>query len=469
MAELPYVPDFLTVHLGSPGSNAENVTVSFPDYLKNVASSELYPTWPENALRANIYAQASYALNRIYTEYYRERGYNYDITNDTNFDQAFIKGRDIFENVSNIVDDIFNSYIRRSDTIVPLFAQYCNGTTSVCSGLSQWGTVDLANQGYLPFDILKYYYGDDIVLVENVPVQGITSSVPDGNLSIGTVSNDVRTLQIRLNRISTNYPAIPKIYSIDGIFGLDTRDAVREFQRIFDLPIDGIVGVNTWYRIQSIYNGIKKLNSLVSESITYDEVSKQLPEELKAGDEGPYVSSLQYFLEFISEYDSAVPFVPITGVYDQATIDAVTAFQKEYGLPVTGIVDRDDGRLLYDSYIGILNSLPDSQFVTFARPYPGYRLYRGIEDEYVKYLQQYLNRISEVYTDIPKLSEDGIFGQQTQDAVSIFQSIFNQYVNGIVGTVTWNAIADTYDDLVSGSQVNEGQYPGYVLSEKGGT
>ncbi|MBR6709015.1 MAG: spore cortex-lytic protein, partial [Clostridia bacterium] len=151
MPQLPYIPETVTVHLGAPDTNAPNITVSFPDYIKNVASSEIYPTWPENAIRANIYAQISYALNRIYTEYYRSRGYDFDITNSTAVDQSFVNGRDIFENISQIVDEIFNQYLRRQGAVEPLFAQYCNGTTVTCPGLSQWGTVELANRGYTPY------------------------------------------------------------------------------------------------------------------------------------------------------------------------------------------------------------------------------------------------------------------------------------------------------------------------------
>ena len=172
----PIIPEQITVHLGTPESTAENVTVPFTDYIKNVASSEIYPTWPESALRANIYAIITFALNRIYTEWYRSRGYNFDITNSTQFDQAFVKNRDYFENISRIVDEIFNDYIVRQNDIQPLFSRFCNGTTSKCDGLSQWGSVTLAESGYTPFRILQNYYGDDIRLVENAPVAEIEES-----------------------------------------------------------------------------------------------------------------------------------------------------------------------------------------------------------------------------------------------------------------------------------------------------
>ena len=191
MASLtPYVPQTVVVHLGSPSSNAQNVTVDFIDYIKNVASSELYPTWPEAALRANIYAIVTFTLNRIYTEWYRSQGYNFDITSNTQYDQAFFKDREIFGNISDIVDDIFNDYVRRQGNIDPLFAQYCNGTTVTCRGLSQWGTVTLANRGYTPYEMLQYYYGDDIEIVRNSPVKVNIPSYPGSplRLSIGEMN-----------------------------------------------------------------------------------------------------------------------------------------------------------------------------------------------------------------------------------------------------------------------------------------
>lgn len=209
MAIYPYIPQFITVHLGTPGQNARNVSIGFPDYIKNVASSEIYPTWPESALRANIYAQTSFALNRVYTEWYRSRGYAFDITNSTQYDQAYLYGRDIFGNISQIVDEIFNDYLRRPGTLEPFFAQFCNGTTVTCRGLSQWGSVTLANQGMTPYEILTYYYGEELEIVRDAPVQSIMESYPGIPLRIGSSGNDVRNVQLRLNRIGRNYPLIP--------------------------------------------------------------------------------------------------------------------------------------------------------------------------------------------------------------------------------------------------------------------
>ena len=192
---LPIIPENITVHLGAPSSSAQNVTVPFVDYIKNVASSEIYPTWPEEALRANIYAIISFALNRIYTEWYPSRGYNFDITNSTQFDQAFVPDREIFENIIYIVDDIFNDYVVRQGSIEPLFTQFCNGTTSTCDGLSQWGTVSLAESGYTPYRILQNYYGNDIGIVEDARVGEAGESYPGVPLRLGDAGNNVRLVQ----------------------------------------------------------------------------------------------------------------------------------------------------------------------------------------------------------------------------------------------------------------------------------
>ena len=293
MPDTPIIPETITVHLGAPDSTAQNVTLPFLDYVTNVASSEIYPTWPENAIRANIYAQISFALNRIYTQYYRSRGYDFDITNSTAIDQSFVQGRDIFDNVREIAGEIFDSYVRRRGSVEPLFAAYCDGVEVTCNGLSQWGSVDLANRGLSPYEILTTYYGDDIDIVTDVPVMGLDVSVPVFPLRVGNVGDDVRTVQIRLNRIAQNYPAIPKIVQTDGIFVEDTEAAVRAFQEIFNLTPDGVVGRGTWFAIQAIYAGVKRLNELDSEGIRLEEITKQFPEVLRQGDSGTGVLSLQ--------------------------------------------------------------------------------------------------------------------------------------------------------------------------------
>ena len=214
------------MHLGPPSSNTANVTVDFSDYVKNVASSEIYPTWDESALRANILAIVSFALNRVYTEFYRSRGYDFDITNSTAYDQFFVNGRSYFDNVSRLVDELFNDYLRRPGFVEPLAAKFCNGTTVTCEGLSQWGSQNLAQQGYNSTQILQSYYGN-VETVMNAPIRGITSSYPGTPLRQGSTGPNVVVLQVALNRIAQSYPAIPKIASVDGIFGPRTEATVR--------------------------------------------------------------------------------------------------------------------------------------------------------------------------------------------------------------------------------------------------
>ncbi len=463
MPNTPTIPQTITVHLGAPGSQAENVTIPFLDYIANVASSEIYPTWPESAIRANIYAQVSFALNRVYTEYYRTRGFDYDITNSTAFDQSFVNGRDIFENIQKIVGEIFDSYIRRENSVQPLFAQYCNGTTVTCEGLSQWGSVELANQGYTPFEILQYYYGNDIELVQDVPMEAPGESAPGVPLRLGSVNNDVRTLQIRLNRISRNYPSIPKIPIADGIFGTDTEAAVRRFQEIFGLTPDGIVGRATWYRIQNIYIGVKRLTDLSAEAIRFDEISQQFPEVLQEGDQGIGVANLQYYLDFLSVYYNTIPQVAIDGDFGASTRAAVEALQRTFGLPVDGIVGEVTWKAMYDAYLGIVRTVPLQYTEGVIVPYQGVVLRQGADSEDVRLLQEYLNYIARTYPSIPTVNPTGYFGPRTEEAVIAFQKEFGLEQTGTVGAITWGEITERYETLFLGSQLGDGQYPGYEI------
>lgn len=364
----PSIPQYITVHLGPPDSNAENVTLPFSQYIKNVASSEIYPTWNESAIYANIYAQISYALNRVYTNFYRSRGYDFDITNSTAYDQKFINGRTIFENISRIVDQIFTTYIRRLGSIEPLAAKYCNGTTVTCEGLSQWGSEYLARQGYSPLGILKYYYGDNIELVENTPITDITSLYPGYPLRRGDSGDAVTIIQRELNTISRSYPAIPRV-DVDGIFGESTERAVRKFQEIFNLTPDGIVGIGTWNKLVMLYVGLLRLSELDSVGVTIFGSSLEYPEALRLGDENDYVATLQFFLSAISEFYDTVPSVPITGYFGEFTEDSVRAFQRTAGLVADGVVGRRTWDELYRYYDGINNTvlIPDINRVS----YPG--------------------------------------------------------------------------------------------------
>lgn len=442
------IPETITVHLGAPDSSAENVTVPFADYVKNVASSEIYPNWPENALRANIYAITTYALNRIYNEWYPSRGYNFDITNTTRFDQAFVPDRDVFENISLLVDELFNDYVVRQGTVNPLFTQFCNGTTSTCAGLSQWGTVDLANQGLSPYQILQRYYGDDINIISNAPVENITESYPGTPLVIGDAGNDVEIIQDQLNRISQNYPAIPKIPNPNGVFDTATEEAVRSFQQIFDLPQTGQVDKATWYRIKQYYTGVKSLSELISEGVSLQEAQLPYERELSIGSVGTSVRLIQYYLNVIAYFNGNFNIIPLNGVYDEQTAEAVRVFQQFYSLNSDGVVGRETWNKLQEVYRNTVSSLPINFYGNKAKLYPGYFLSEGMRGQDVTNLQTYLSFIADYYNDIPKIPVTGYFGTQTRRAVQEFQRLFGLEPIGSVGAVTWNEIAKQYDFLV---------------------
>ena len=255
----PVVPSLITVHEGRPeDSSASNYTVGFKDYIKNVASCEIYSTWPREAIKANVFAILSFTLNRVYTEWYRGKGYGFTITNSTAFDQAFSFGRNIFDEISEVVDEIFTTYISRPDLVQPLFTQYCDGKRVKRAGwLSQWGSKELADQGLNALQILKTYYGSDIVLKQAKKVEGIPLSFTNV-LKIGSTGDAVKTIQQQLNTISNNYPLIKKVV-VDGVYGASTAEAVRTFQQIFDLPETGEVNFPTWYSISNIFVAISKL------------------------------------------------------------------------------------------------------------------------------------------------------------------------------------------------------------------
>lgn len=352
------IPNPITVHLGTPTSSASNVQVSFPDYVKNVASSEIYPTWPEAALRANIYAIITFALNRIYTEWYRNRGYSFDITNSTAYDQAFVYGRPIYSSISRIVDAIFNEYVRRQGQIAPCFTSFCNGTTATCQGLSQWGTVTLANQGYTPLQILRSYYPNDIEIVQTNIITNVISSYPGTPLRTGSTGLDVQTIQTYLTRIRRNYPAIPAISDPAGTFGSSTNAAVTKFQSIFNLTPDGIVGKSTWYKISSLYAAVAKLAELNSEGNTLGIGTVPPSSTLRQGSRGPDVITLQYLLNLVSEYYPGIPAPTQDGIFGSGTRQSVIAFQQIMGLQADGIVGTATWRALYNTYLGIGQNVP---------------------------------------------------------------------------------------------------------------
>ena len=388
---IPYIPRNITVHLGSPNSDAPNVTVPFVDYVKNVASSEIYPTWDDAALRANIYAIVSFALNRVYTEFYRSRGYPFDITNSTAIDQYFVNGRSYFENVSRLVDELYNDYLRRPGFVEPLAAKFCNGTTVKCEGLSQWGSQELAQQGLNSVEILRRYYGS-FEIVEDAPSRGIQSSYPGTPLKRGSQGPNVVVVQAELNRISQSYPAIAKVPKADGIFGPKTESSVRSFQRIFGLEPDGIVGKATWYELIRLYTAIQQLSELKSKGQQFYSVSWAYPNALRQGDRGQSVRQLQYMLTMLSEFISQFPPLEVDGIFGPATQQGVLAAQRYFELEETGVVDPSTWDRIYDQYAGIQRTaldakalLPETRPDSLARStdfkqFPGQTLQPGMRD-----------------------------------------------------------------------------------------
>ncbi|MBE6923876.1 MAG: spore cortex-lytic protein [Ruminococcaceae bacterium] len=353
---IPFVPRYITVHLGAPNAAAANVTVSFSDYVKNVASSEIYPTWDEPALRANILAIVSFALNRVYTEFYRSRGYDFDITNNTAYDQAFVNGRSFFDNVSRLVDELFNDYLRRPGFVEPLAAKFCNGTTVTCEGLSQWGSQNLAQQGYSSTEILRSYYGN-VEIVANAPIAGNTSSYPGTPLRRGSSGPNVVVVQVELNRIAQNYPAIPKLATVDGIFGSRTEASVRRFQEIFGLEPDGIVGKATWYALVRLYTAVTRLSELRSQGQRFYSISWEYPNSPRPGSTGEKVRHLQYMLAVLSDFIPQIPQVAVDGVYGDETKEAVLAAQRYFGLPQNPVVNAATWEEIYDQFSGIENTV----------------------------------------------------------------------------------------------------------------
>ncbi|MBO7399865.1 MAG: peptidoglycan-binding protein [Clostridia bacterium] len=435
------IPQNITVHLGAPDSKAPDVTVPYTEYLKSVAASEIYPTWPESALRANLLAQNTLALNRIYTEWYRSQGYGFDITNSPAYDQAYIHNRATFEVTDDLVDETFTEYIARPTSLAPVFSRYCDGYISQCEGLSQWGSVDLAEQYYTPLDILRYYYGDDVFTKEASVVEAIPGSFP-GVLQTGSESESVARLQYRLNRIAIDYPAIPFIEKADGVYDAQTVNAVKEFQRIFGLPVTGRTDEETWYRVIYIYTAVKKLAETESENFTV--VNEGFPgRDLDIGMRGLDVLRMEIYLRQISAYFGAdtIPPVTVNGVYDEDTRRAVSAFQRFYGIDVSGKVDEPTWNAVVSVYYDVAEELPPS-----LPPYPGRPVKAGSTGEDVKFIQNALNSIRRGVKEIPPLDVDGMYGPKTENAVKAFQKYYGLVPDGIVGPLTWARLGAEYSN-----------------------
>ena len=439
----PTIPKNIIVHLGAPDEKARNVTIPFPEYIKNVASGEIYPNWPEEAVKANIIAQISFALNRVYNEWYTSKGYNFDITNNPSYDQSFKENRQFFKKISEMVDEIFNNYIIKDKQIQPYFAMYCDGREVKCKGLSQWGTVALAKEGKTYLEILKYYYGN-VNIVRNAKVEDNIKSYPGFVVKLGTAGDFVRMLKMQLNRIGQNYPAIPIIIDDSQYFTVETENAVKKFQEIFNIKETGEVDKSTWYKIKYIYNAVKKISDLYSEGISIDEATLLYNKDLSFGEKGQYVKTLHYLLNVISYFDSSLPFYDIDKNYfGNKTKDLVTLFQKKYNLPQTGIVNKKTWKLIKEVYEQTINTIPSTYYTVLDEFYPGRFLSKGMTGDDIINLQRFLYIICEEQKNIPGVIVNGLYDDLTEQSVSVIQKRNNLKSDGVVGPITWSKIVKT--------------------------
>lgn len=437
----PVIPTEITVHLGAPNQAAQDITVSFVDYINNVASSELYPTWPIDSLKANILAIISFTMNRIYNEWYRSKGFNFDITSSPTYDQTYTLNREVYENIGNIVKDVFNDYIVKEGQVQPYFAQYCDGRKTTCSGLSQWGTVTLANQGNGPLNIIRYYYGNDTNIKYDAEV-GDSTSYPGYDVGIGQAGNPVSAIQRDLNRIRRNYPAIPLIETDLGIYNQETEAAVKKFQEIFALPITGVVDKATWYKIKYIYTSVKKLSDLYTEGLSEAEATFKYRDVLKYGDTGIEVEFIHYYLDSIAFLDNDIPRLRTNSVYNDSTKTMVMAFQKKYNLPVTGEFTYKDFNVLKNVYDNMLKYY-DKEYKDFVDDlYPGVFLSKGMNGDDIRKLQRFLLKICQYDHSIPGVKVNGEFDDLTERSVKKIQDDYNLGITGIVGPFSWRKIVE---------------------------
>ena len=438
----PIVPNNITIHLGAPDEDARNITVPFTDYIANVTSSEIYPTWPRNAIIANMYAITSFAMNRIYNEWYRSKGYNFDITSSPIYDQTYIENRSTYSNINDIAQDIFDNYVVKGNQVQPYFTKYCDGRVTTCDGLSQWGTVTLAKQGKTPLEILRTYYGNDINIKYDAPVGDTTEGYPGYEVGLGSAGNPVQAIQRDLRRIRQNYPAIPDISTNVGIYDEDTVAAVKKFQEIFGLPVTGIVDKATWYKIKYIYTSVKKLSDLYSEGLSTEEATFLYTDELKYGDTGIEVEYIHYFLDALAFLDEDIPRLPTNSIYTNNTITMVKAFQEKYNLPVTGIFTYRDWNVLQTAYNQILKSFPAEYQDYINELYPDYFLTRGTTGSDVRRFQKFLLAICKFDKSIPGVRVNGIFDELTEKSVKKLQQDYGFEINGIVGPLLWRKVVE---------------------------
>ncbi|MCL2369813.1 MAG: peptidoglycan-binding protein [Firmicutes bacterium] len=356
-----FIPTQITVHLGVPTNTAaRNVHVPFVEYIANVASSEIFATWPDASIRANIHAIITFTLNRLYTEWYRSRGHNFDITNTTQFDQMYVHGRNIFQNLMEISAQELNRYVHRIGFANPLFTTYrANACGNGC--LSQWGTVDLANRGFTPLQIIRNFYGQDTNIATTNLIQDVRTTYPGAPMRLGSPpSRYIQEMQIYLNRIRQDFPLIPLIANPNGVFGPDTDAAVRQFQRTNNLNPDGVIGPATWNRITQIWVAVTRLANLNSEGVRIGIGPNPPSVVLRNGSSGHDVRQLQWLLNYIGYYFEFVPNdLTVDGRFGARTENSVREFQRNFGLNPDGVVGPATWNKIYEVFRQIQNSSPN--------------------------------------------------------------------------------------------------------------
>jgi peptidoglycan hydrolase-like protein with peptidoglycan-binding domain len=436
------IPNFVRVHLGRRERPSQIVSVPYIDYIKNVTSHEIFDAWPEQAIIANVYCIMSLTLNRIYTEFYRKQGYNFDITNETYMDQKYVHGGSVGARISAIVDRIFSVHLAIVGHKEPFLALYNDGIrVNIPGRLSQWGSFyDARDRGMNAWQIITKYFKQNLELRTIDKFGGIMESYPGYTLQLGSRGAAVRTMQLYLNRILGRYTDVI-INPVDGIFGPQTRNSVITMQRILNLPQTGTIDRRSWYEISRRYATERALWEMYSEGQRIGIGTTPPTRVVRQGDTGALVTELQFLLDFIALYHSGIPFVPQSSRFDALTGEGVRAFQRLFNINADGIVGATTWRKLYDVYWGIMqnavpppppppNPNPPSEPLP---PFPGVSLRVGSTGNNVRFVQQTINLLAGVIPGLWRIAEDGIFGNGTRDAVMAFQRIFGLAVDGIVG------------------------------------
>ena len=424
-------------------------------------------SWPEEALRANIIAQVSLALNRIWTEWYPSRGYSFNITGSPGYDQAYVNGRTVFAVMERLTAELFNTFVQRSGDAEPYFTEYCDGKTVTCPGMKQWGTVDRAREGLNALQILRYYYGNRVQLVTTNNIAAIPSSYPGSPLRRGSTGTNVRILQKQLSRIAKDYPSFGKP-AVTGTFDEATENSVTKFQKQFGLTADGIVGKATWYKISYIYVSVKDLAELTSEGETAEGIQSTggwPGTVLRRGSTGSSVEQVQFWLSDLAQFDSSLVRVSVDGSYGAATERAVRAFQQKQDLTADGVVGQTTWNALYAAWV-------DAQSDLGGTAWPGTVLRRGDTGMEVRLVQFWLRLAADNYSALRTVIVDGSYGAATVSAVTAFQSLFGLTADGVVGRSTWNKLKEVglaVANKIVAANVAPGQFTATTREGSSGT